>query len=57
MTFANTLELSETYRDRLGCGDELFLDARFRTEDLLAELEMGLRGWNDDASDDDAATH
>jgi hypothetical protein len=57
MTFTNTLELTESYGDRLGCGDELFLDSRFRADDLIAALETGFRGWNDDDADDDVAGH
>jgi hypothetical protein len=58
MTFANTYELSEAYRDRHGCGDELFLDSRFRSETLLAELTSGVdRTHEVDTSEDDVATH
>jgi len=57
MTFANTLELSDSYCDRLGCGDELFLDSCFRADDLIAALETDFRGWNDEDANDDVAAH
>ena len=50
----------DSYIDRRGCGDELYLDARFRSRALLSELdslETLTESDFDDEQFDDVANH